>query len=100
VKCPEPETWEARKAVGSTPYAAGMLLQEILNGRGRTQKWLSETMGRPAQMVSEIATGKKQITTDTALELERALGVPAEVWLTAQTVCNLRNRTFRNSRTA
>jgi HTH-type transcriptional regulator/antitoxin HigA len=71
-------------------YSAGNLLQEILASRNLTQAWLSGAMGRPAQVVSEIVTGKKQITVATAVDLERALSIPAEVWLAAQTVHALR----------
>lgn len=71
-------------------YSAGNLLQEIITSRNLTQAWVAAAMGRPAQLVSEIVTGRKQITTATAIDLERALSVPAEVWLTAQATCNLR----------
>ena len=71
-------------------YSAGNLLHEILTGRNLTQAWLANAMGRPAQVVSEIVTGKKQITVATAIDLEKALAIPAEVWLTAQATCNLR----------
>lgn len=70
-------------------YSAGNLLTEILANRGITQVSLAASMGRPPQLVSEIVTGKKQITVATARDLERTLGVPAEVWLTTQTVHGL-----------
>jgi len=69
--------------------SAGDLLRQVLAGRGNSQAWLATAMGRPAQMVSEIITGKKQITPATAIDLERVLAVSAEVWLTAQAVHNL-----------
>jgi HTH-type transcriptional regulator / antitoxin HigA len=46
-----------------------------------TQSGLALRMGRPPQVISEIISGKKQITEVTALELERVLGVPASFWL-------------------
>lgn len=74
----------------SAIYPAGKLLQEILIARGLTQALLADAMGRPPQMVSEIATGKKQITPATAVDLEAALAVPAEIWLTTQALHNVR----------
>jgi HTH-type transcriptional regulator/antitoxin HigA len=38
-------------------------------------------MGRPVQAINEIVKGKKEITPETALQLERVLGVPAHIWL-------------------
>jgi plasmid maintenance system antidote protein VapI len=38
-------------------------------------------MGRPANKLNEIIKGKRQVTADTALELELALGSPASFWL-------------------
>lgn len=37
-------------------------------------------MGRPAQVINEIIKAKKAITPDTALGLEKALGIAAEFW--------------------
>ena len=41
-------------------------------------------MGRPASAVSEIILSKKVITPQTALELEDALGIPAQYWMRAE----------------
>jgi Plasmid maintenance system antidote protein len=38
-------------------------------------------MGRPPQAVNEIVNGKKTLTEETALELERVLDTPASVWV-------------------
>ena len=46
-----------------------------------TQTELSRRMARPLKTISEIATGKAAITPDTAIQLERALGVSAAMWL-------------------
>lgn len=72
-------------------YSAGNLLREILSARDMSQAALAKAMSRPEQLVSEIVTGKKGITFATAADLERALSIPAEVWLTAQTIHGLRN---------
>src|SRR6185312_2127178 len=66
------------------PIHPGELLGEELEVRGMTQKALAEALGRPAQAVNEIIRGKKSITAETALGLERVLGSPAYLWLRLQ----------------
>jgi HTH-type transcriptional regulator/antitoxin HigA len=68
----------------------GELLLEELEVRGMTQRDLAETTGRPAQAINEIVKGKKAITAATALDLEAALGIPAQLWLNMQTTYDLR----------
>ena len=46
-----------------------------------SQKQLAAALGRPVQAVNEIIRGKKAITEETALELERVLGIGARVWV-------------------
>jgi HTH-type transcriptional regulator / antitoxin HigA len=59
----------------------GDTLRDLMEERAITQAELSRRMGRPAQAVNEIMAGKKEITEDTALELERVLQVPAQFWM-------------------
>src|SRR5262245_27376915 len=73
-------TTEAR-VVSDLPVPPGELLVETLGVLGLSQADAARRMGRPAQAINEIAKGKKEITAETALQLERVLGVPAHVWL-------------------
>ena len=59
----------------------GDTLAELLGERGITQAELARRMGRPLNPVNEMILGTKEITEDTALELERVLGTPANFWL-------------------
>lgn len=59
----------------------GDTLRDLLEERMLTQAELSRRMGRPAAAINEIVSGKKEITEETALELERVLQVPAQFWL-------------------
>lgn len=59
----------------------GYTLKEILDVKGMTQTELAERMDRPTKTISEIANAKTQITSETAVQLENVLGVPAEFWL-------------------
>lgn len=58
----------------------GETLAETLDYLGMSQKELAQRMGRPEQTISEIIHGKKQIIYETAIELERALGISAKFW--------------------
>lgn len=58
----------------------GETLLESLNAIDMTQRELSRRMGRPAKTINEIIKGKAAITAETALQLERVLGVPASLW--------------------
>ena len=63
----------------------GVTLAEELEAREMTQKALAEAMDRPVQVVNEIINGKKAITAETALQLERVLDIPARFWMNLQT---------------
>src|SRR4051794_37892054 len=68
---------KAKRSVAEA-FPPGEFLREELEARGWTQRDLAEILGRPAQVVSAIATGKKEITPRTALELAAAFGTSAE----------------------
>src|SRR5271170_414393 len=78
-------------SVRPRPYAPdvaippGATILEMLADKGMTQVGLAERMKRPANKVNEILHGKRAITTDTAMELELVLGIPAYVWLELET---------------
>ena len=61
--------------------APGFTLEEELKARRISQRELAAQIGRPPQVISEIIHGKKAITAETALDLEAALGISAQVWL-------------------
>jgi addiction module HigA family antidote len=58
----------------------GETLKETLESLGMTQAELAQRTGRPKKTINEIIKGKATITPDTAIQLERALGVPASFW--------------------
>ncbi len=67
----------------------GELLEEELAAVGMTQQELAMRTGRPVQVINEIIRGKKAITHDTALELEKVLGIPAHVWVNLESTYQL-----------
>ncbi len=58
----------------------GETLHELLEEQGMSQAQLAERTGRPKKTINEIVRGKAAITPETALQLERVLGVPANFW--------------------
>lgn len=58
----------------------GEILAEALRDRGMSQSDLARRMDRPTKTINEIVNGKAAITPDTAIQLERALGISARLW--------------------
>jgi HTH-type transcriptional regulator / antitoxin HigA len=58
----------------------GEILLEALQERAMTQSELARRMDRPLKTINEIIKGKAAITPETAIQLERALGISARVW--------------------
>ena len=59
----------------------GDTLQEMLEERGMSQTELGQRIGRPLKTINGIIKGHKAITAETALQFEKAFGVPARFWL-------------------
>jgi addiction module HigA family antidote len=66
----------------SPDYAVvpGQQLAAVLATKGMSQAELAVRIGRPQKTINEIVKGKAAITPDTALQLERALGISAKTW--------------------
>ncbi len=58
----------------------GRILRRELAARGWSQKDLAEILGRPAQAITEIVKGTKQITPETAVALSWAFDTSPEFW--------------------
>ena len=58
----------------------GETLLEALEDRGMTQVEFAERTGRPKKTINEIVKGKATITSETALQFERVLGISAVFW--------------------
>lgn len=60
--------------------APGETLLDLLEEREMSQAELAKRTGRPLKTINEIVKGKAAITSETAIQLERVLGTPAEFW--------------------
>jgi addiction module HigA family antidote len=61
-----------------------MLLEEFLRPLGISQSAFAIRLGISFPRLNEIIRGKRGVTPDTALRLERVLGMPADFWLGLQ----------------
>ena len=66
------------------PRPVGEILAGELEARGWTQADFAAVLGRPTQFVSEIITGKKEITRESAAQIGAALDQTPESWLRLQ----------------
>ena len=62
----------------------GQILARELDDREWTQADFAAILGRPTQFVSEIVTGKKEITRESAAQIGAALGRSPVYWLNLQ----------------
>lgn len=69
-----------RHLYSDLPIPPGEYFAEVLKEKGISQAEIARRMGRPAQAINEIIRGEKAITPETALQLERTIGVPAHIW--------------------
>jgi addiction module HigA family antidote len=75
-----------------TPFVAthpGEMIKDELKARKMTQKQLAEQTGIKASVLSETITGKRSVSLNVAVALEKALDIPADVWMNLQTQYDL-----------
>jgi len=74
-----------------TPITPGdVLLEEFLKPMEITQNQLAKDINVPANRVSQIIHGKREITADTALRLGKYFGIEPEFWLNLQVRYNMK----------
>ena len=77
---------ELTPVVSSHP---GELIKDELKERGMTQKQLAAETGIKPSVLSETINGKRSLSLNVAVALEKALGIPADIWMNMQTQYNL-----------
>jgi addiction module HigA family antidote len=64
------------------PTHPGEVLKEEIAERAMTQREVAEKTGRPLQVINMIVNGRKGISAETAIDLEKAFPeISAEFWL-------------------
>jgi addiction module HigA family antidote len=66
------------------PIHPGEILADELAELGKTPTELARELHVPANRMSQLVAGKRGITADTALRLEKWLGVSAAFWMNLQ----------------
>jgi len=75
-----------------TPFIAthpGEMIKDELKERKMTQKQLATETGINPSVLSETINCKRSISLNVAVALERALGIPADMWMNMQTQYDL-----------
>ncbi|MCP4680848.1 MAG: HigA family addiction module antidote protein [Desulfobacterales bacterium] len=78
----------AKKLSPITP--GDVLLEEFLEPMGITQNLLAKDINVPANRISQIIHGKREITADTALRLGKYFGIEPEFWINLQMRYNMK----------
>ena len=63
----------------------GMMIKPELDERGISQKEFAKMLGTQPSHLSEVLNGKRALTTELAVKIENAIGLPAKILLSAQT---------------
>jgi addiction module HigA family antidote len=69
--------------MNATNYAVapGEYLEEWIDEQGLSQQRVAELLGCSRKHVNEIVNGRAPVTSDTAIRLERVVGIPTDSWL-------------------
>jgi addiction module HigA family antidote len=67
-----------------TPIHPGEILADELQEIGLTAAKLARILGVPANRISQIVSGKRATTADTALRLARYFGTSPDLWMNLQ----------------
>lgn len=73
------------------PIAPGeILLEEFMRPLGISQNKLARDIDVPVARINDIVHGRRSITADTALRLEKYFGATAKFWINLQTHYDLK----------
>ena len=64
-------------------------IRQLREQNNMTQKKLAELTGIKASVLSETINGKRPVSLNVALALEKALDIPADIWMNMQTQYNI-----------
>ena len=82
-----------------TPFAVthpGQLIKDELRERSMTQKQLAAETGIKPSVLSETVNGKRSVSLNVAVALEKALGIPADIWMNMQNQYDLDTSNIAN----
>lgn len=88
----------ANEMVPGSVNHPGILLKEELTARGMKQVDLAGQLGLAKNVLSEIINGKRNITPEIAVRLEKALDINAEFWMKYQVAFEIDKIRIRNKK--
>lgn len=77
-KKPKPTKQAVAKAVTDVDRAVSANIVELLDGLGKSRKWLAERLGLNESSVDKYCTGRARITASRLHEIATALGVKVD----------------------
>lgn len=72
------------------PHPGETIREDYLVPLGMSVNQLAQALGIGAARLNDIVRGRRGVTADTALRLDRCLGTSAEFWLNLQSLYDLR----------
>ena len=84
----------------STPIHPGEILKDELEARGMSQRKFAALIGVSYSVLNEVVNGKRPVTTEYALKIEAATGIPAHLWVNMQSAYDMQTARHDNKLTA
>jgi HTH-type transcriptional regulator / antitoxin HigA len=70
-------------------FPPGDFIKEEIDARGWTQNDLADITGKSVRLISEVISGKRAVTPDTARALADAFGTSAQIWMNMESAYQL-----------
>ena len=83
------KTYAPHEIQPSTPIHPGEILKDELEARGLSQRKFASVIGVSYSVLNEVINGKRSVTTEYALKIEAATGIPAYIWVNMQSAYNM-----------
>ena len=83
------KTYAPHELQPSTPIHPGEILKDELEARNISQRKFASVIGVSYSVLNEVINGKRPVTTEYALKIEAATGIPAYIWVNMQTAYNM-----------
>ena len=93
------KTYASHELQPSMPIHPGEILKDELEARGMSQRKFAFLIGVSYSVLNEVVNGKRPLTTEYALKIEAATGIPAYMWVNMQSAYNMQ-MARRNSKLA
>ena len=94
------KTYAPHELQPSTPIHPGEILKDELEARNISQRKFAAIIGVSYSVLNEVVNGKRPVTTEYALKIEAATGIPAHLWVNMQSAYDMQTARHDNKLTA